>query len=289
LSTPDIIVVFNPSAKGGKSKKIFDDYINFLTKTDTEYDLWTSTGNNDSLLLQKKLDLANYGKLSVIGGDGTLNMVINAIGDREINVHLIPAGSGNDFAKMIYKRIEYPSIYNLVIADPPTAKEVDTWSCNNHRFINIFGVGFDGSLVHRMAEKTYNIPTKLKYWLAIFNQLFTYRSQSYFINNIEKQLFMVAVANGQIYGGDFRIAPKADCSDGLLEVIQIKKIWTPLRIFYLPILQAGKHLKLKITERSEDGELHISSDKNILGQLDGEPISGKRFEIKYARKVKILS
>lgn len=99
---------------------------------------------------------------------------------------------------------------------------------------------------------------------------------------------MLSAANGSVYGGDFKVAPRASINDGKLDVVRIKKVWTPLRFFYLPLVMAGKHLAMDIVEYEQLDQLTIESNKPIPAHLDGEPMSETVYEIRPHVQIEVV-
>ena len=288
MVTKRILVIHNPAAQGGESTTMKDLYVDFLKQNLIEYELYTTNGVTDYTDLRKLIDKSSFEIISIIGGDGTVNLAVNGLPHLKTPIHIIPAGSGNDFAKMIYNKMSTKDIFHLALSNDLSIKNVDLWNCNSLRFINGFGAGFDGAVANKMAGKKYWISSKIKYWVEIIRHIFFYTSEIYTINEKQHPVFMLALANGQVYGGDFKIAPKAKIDDQLLDVVRVKKLWVPLRFFYLPFLQSGKHLDKSIVDYSQNSEVYIYSDTAIPAHLDGEPLIEKEYRIKREGTVKVL-
>jgi diacylglycerol kinase (ATP) len=170
----------------------------------------------------------------------------------------------------------------------PITKSIDIWRCNNQLFANGFGCGFDGSIAYDTKFKKGMWGSKMKYWVEIVKHIFFYKSPSISVNGEEYATFMLAAANGRVYGGDFKIAPLADLSDGKLEIVRIKQVWIPMRLYYLPLLLMGKHLHKKITAYEQLVQVTISANKPIPAHLDGEPMSAKEYVISKECKMEVL-
>lgn len=288
MSKNNILIIYNPGAQGGKAEKVKDAYVHHIQSYRAQY--WvTETSKNRKIPQLEDLLLNTIDVISIIGGDGTLNLVLNVLRNFHIPLHIIPAGSGNDFAKSLYPDIDIKAIFNLPFADNTLNKEVDLWNCNQLKFINAFGVGFDGSIVNKMKGKKYWYPSKMKYWVEILRHLLFYVSNEYEINGKKQKAFMLTFANGKIFGGGFKIAPKAKIADQKIDFVIVKKLWIPLRPFYLPLLQMGKHTRLNVIEYSQTNEIVIKSERSTYGQIDGEPLIEKNYHIKYDRKIPFLN
>ncbi|MDB9881773.1 diacylglycerol kinase family protein [Bacteroidia bacterium] len=288
MSTKNILIIYNPAAHGGTSLSTKDDFVKYLKSKSIAYTIHTTNDSNDAeevgLLIQKN----NFDLISIIGGDGTINLAINSMPHFELPIHLIPAGSGNDLAKMLYNTNDMQHIFSLVAQELVCTTPVDLWLCNDKKFANGFGAGFDGAIANGMDKKSYLIKGKIKYWIEIFRHIFFYKSSKYLINGDKQDTFMLSIANGKVYGGDFCVAPNATIDDQLLDAIHIGDIPVYKRFYYLPILKSGKHLSRDFVSPSKGDSFTISADKNIPAHLDGEPLLEKSYEIKYLCQVQAL-
>ena len=90
---------------------------------------------------------------------------------------------------------------------------------------------------------------------------------------------MISAANGSRFGGGFMVAPKAEISDGQLELVLIKPIPVWKRLRYLPLMKKGKHLSFDFVEYEQVKKLIVQSKSLLPAHLDGEVIEANRFEI----------
>lgn len=216
-----------------------------------------------------------------MGGDGTLNYVLNHFKNISIPIGYIPCGTGNDFGYLIHGRKSVQEyVQDALFANP---KLVDVGICNNRLFVNGVGIGFDGWVVKKLLAKRF-FTGKAAYYSTVISLLFFYRetpvhitvdSQSY-----TTDLFMFSAANGKTYGGGFRVAPLADVQDGKLECISIKDIPLFKRLRYLPVIEKGNHLKLPFIKYQQARSILIESKTQLQAHLDGEYLQANRFEIR---------
>lgn len=289
MQKKNILLIYNPAAQGGNAKKVKNLYLEHLETREIDYSITETSEDGTVKNLTEHLGNKSFDVISIIGGDGTLNLVLNALPQYDIPLHIIPAGSGNDFVKSLYKNLSLPSIFNLPFSENTKIEKVDLWNCNHHKFINAFGVGFDGSIVRSMNKRKSWFPSKMKYWVEILRHLLFYLSNEFEVNGIKQKAFMITCANGKIFGGDFKIAPRARISDKRFDLVIVKKLWIPLRPFYLPILQLGKHLNLSVIDYSQRDSLVIKSEKPIAAQIDGEFLTEKSYHISYSQKIEFLN
>lgn len=282
-----ILVIFNPVAHSGKSQQDYDLFLQFLEANKISYTTYTTQKDDNAAHIEKIVKNGNYDCISVVGGDGTLNQTVNSLSAQQIPIHPIPAGTGNDLVKMVYPNLSQPDIFAKVLSS--TYQRVDLWQCNDAYFINGFGSGFDGAVSHATHGEQYPLLPKLKYWIEILKLIINFRSQPLFINGEKRSNFMLAAANGQVYGGGFKVAPLAFVNDGLLDIIEIAPVPVWKRFLYLPKIERGKHLNLDIISHSRADSITIQSTNALKAHLDGEPLLAKQYFIKHAGQFSIPS
>jgi YegS/Rv2252/BmrU family lipid kinase len=283
------LIICNPFAGAGRSAEIAKQVETAFKKEQIAFDTYFTLKTLDVEGMEQAILAKKYAAITIVGGDGSVNDVINALPNFEIPLHLIPAGSGNDLQQVISGK----TLQNSYIPELSASSPVDIWQCNGRRFHNGVGIGFDGSVArYTQYSKITWLPLQLKYWVSIFRNLFLYRSPNYTISIGEKTFsqrsFMISVANGPQYGGGFKVAPSADTADGLLDIIVIEQLAAWKRPFYIPLVEKGKHLKLKIVKSFQDEKVRIESDELIPAHIDGETFEAKVFEFHFEGQLKVL-
>lgn len=273
-------MVVNPISGGGKAHRVWQrESTSWPTDPDLDFKTYQTQKLRDVDGIKAAIDVHNPDVVVSMGGDGTLNDVINAV-DRRLPVLLYPGGSGNDFAtllkidpnKTIKERVMHAQI-----------RSVDIGKCNDQLFINGLGIGFDGEVSYRTFRNKSKVPPWLKYYPAIIGSILFYRETPAKIiteeRSEESDYFMITVANGTKYGGGFHVSPKSIEDDGLLDIVTIRKVAPVLRPVYLPAVLLGKHLGLSFVDHWRTKKITVTSDQIIHAHVDGEMISGERFEV----------
>lgn len=286
-----VLVIGNPAAHGGRAVALYDEFLIYLkTKTSFEFTGYLTNQANDGDGIRQAVINFKPNVISIIGGDGTINDVINVKEVISIELHLIPAGSGNDFSRLVNGEMSKNEAFELI--NSTNLMEVDSGVCNGQRFLNGVGLGFDGSIARQTVHMKLPFSTSWKYWIAIFKNIFLYRStvMNVRVNDSElsQKTFMISVANGTEYGGGFRVSPLSDASDGKLDLVVIGSIPPLKRLFYVPIVEKGKHLHLKIVKHLTTKKVEIDSKEVIYAHLDGELMSAHHYSIYIDKKVNIL-
>lgn len=272
-----VLIIANPKAGKGKPLKklpLVQSHLKtigyasevYLTQNTSDY-----SGIQEAIKAYKNLDY-----LLIIGGDGTLNDVVNAVPENfETPLIVLPCGSGNDFATYLYGKKSIEEILNGLLKNETI--NINIAECNGQKFINGLGIGFDGWVAKKANAGAKWIPVLLKYNLAILRGLFTYRS---FYTSLGQSL-IIAIANGPTYGGGFRVAPEADPTDGLLDLWHIKPIPVFKRPYFLSLIKKGGHaIEPGPYTHQTIKEITIQCYKNLPAHLDGEYFEADKFEVK---------
>jgi len=291
LSAKRVLVIGNPAAHGGRAKTLYDEFLSYLkTQTAIDFTGYLTKQAKDNDGIRRAVLEFNPTVISIIGGDGTINDVINVKEVISRKLHLIPAGSGNDFSRLVNGEMSKNEAFDLI--NSTNLNEVDTGLCNGQRFLNGVGLGFDGSIARQTVHMKLPFSTSWKYWIAIFKNIFLYRSTVMNVHTNDSEFsqktFMISVANGTEYGGGFRVSPLSDASGGKLDLVVIGSIPPLKRLFYVPIVEKGKHLHLKIVKHQTTKKVEIDSKQVIYAHLDGELMSAHHYSIHIAEKLNIL-
>ncbi|MCV9388582.1 diacylglycerol/lipid kinase family protein [Reichenbachiella ulvae] len=221
-----------------------------------------------------------------IGGDGTINACINAIKDKDMVLSFIPVGTGNDFVKTIDIGTDLDEHIDTLIYGKE--KLVDVGICNNRRFINGLGVGFDGQIIYEDQNSTSMFNGYWRYLMRVLKILGSYKSKNYIFNmdgqKLEMNLLTMAIHNGTTFGGSFKLNPNSKNDDGLLDVCIIGRM-SPVRR-YLQLYKAnfGSHGSLPEVNFFQTKELKIEANDQLRAHLDGEYFGHPPFEISILEK-----
>ena len=216
-------------------------------------------------------DFNSFTDIFIVGGDGTLNYFINQYPHISLPLVIFNGGTGNDFHWLLYGKQTLDQ--QLDIALNESAKPIDMAKCNDRYFINGLGLGFEGEVAKALVGKK-KYSGKISFLITILKKIFTYHSKNYLIKSSESfvqgKKLLVDISNGARSGGGFHVAPEAKANDGLLDIIIANPINALQRLWYLPVIEKGKHLRLSIIQHFRTSEITIESDQIIQYHLDGE-------------------
>lgn len=226
-------------------------------------------------------DLSVFRSVWVIGGDGTMNYLINHASGSLPPMVLFKAGTGNDFARLLYGDASVKETVEIALAAQP--RYVDAGICNGQFFINIAGIGFEGDVLKHMKAIRW-LGSFWGYNLAVIRVIMGFREPVYNISIDDgridtKMLLLLMVSNAPETGGGFRVSPLAKVNDGKLDLVTVTRLGALKRLIHLPSVRKGKHHSLPFVAHRTVRKISITADREVRAQLDGEMISGKQFDI----------
>lgn len=223
------------------------------------------------------------------GGDGTLNEIINGIGENPTGarVGLIPLGTGNDFARTIGVPVDLENAIDLIAAGPTRAVDLVRVTSDEVRyFVNVSAGGFSG-LVHEKLtpkmKKTWGPLAYLRSAAAALPELRAYRT-TLALDNTESltlDLYNVVVANGRYVAAGTLIAPEAVIDDGLLDIVLIPQRSAPELALLAAQVAMGTHLSSDAIVFRRAANVTVNSKPGMWFNVDGELVGNEpaRFEI----------
>jgi diacylglycerol kinase (ATP) len=188
---------------------------------------------------------------------------------------IIPAGTGNDFVKMLGIPPTDP-LRAVEILQEGRTQRVDIGRVGERYFVNGLGVGLDGAVAWRVF-RSWRWPM-IAPWIYLYAAVYEalcYRSTELEVRAPQwrhsGRLMMVGASNGRYLGGDFQLAPCAEIDDGLFDVYMISDMAPLRRIREIPKARRGKHITLPEVQIKRADRVEIISESSLLGHLDGEP------------------
>ncbi|MFH0805025.1 MAG: diacylglycerol kinase family protein [Patescibacteria group bacterium] len=278
--------IVNPAAGVHLELSVLSEIQTFCRGRGIEHDIEVTRHPGQATDIARRAAL-QYGTVVAVGGDGTVNEVVNGIVGTSARLGVLPAGSGNDLAWQLGMTRSVRK--NLVILVGSTYRTVDVGVINGQRyFINGFGVGFDGEVAGRVRSFLRYSRGYAAYLLAVLRTLATYRCRNVrlTIDGVlvrSQPMLFVSCCNGTTYGGGFRVAPAAKLDDRLLTVCAVDQVsrWYALR--NLPRFTRGTHLSLPEVHTFTGRRVVVESDVAQAAQLDGELIEpASRFTVEIA-------
>lgn len=276
--------IINPIAggkHGKKTRKVASVLEQVLKTKKVEYRFHLTTNKGHAKELTKILISRGATDIIVVGGDGTLHEVINGFSNFDnVNLGLIPCGTGNDFASAVNIPLDPEKALNIILDEKP--KHVDFMQLGKIRGINIIGTGIDVDVLKRYNNlKKKN---KFNYTTCLIKTLFNFKYTD-FCAEIDGETknyrsFIACIANGSVYGGGIPICPPANPTDGKLNFVAVKSMAKLKIIGAFLKLKKGKVLSLKQAEHFECQNVSIKTDLPCTINVDGELYENLPFDVK---------
>jgi YegS/Rv2252/BmrU family lipid kinase len=275
--------IINPVAGKGSGKNTIEYIHDLMIENKIEYSVSISCYKGEVEKLAKKAVLENYTDIIAVGGDGTVTEVFNGIHHKDINLGIIPVGTGNDLARVLNLDNNIKETINKIIIG--RTKKIDIGKCEDLYFLNVAGLGVDSEIIEKTEKIKKLIKGPMAYLISTFIVLSKYKCQKMSIDidgcKMERECYLVAVGNGNYYGGGMKITPKGILEDGLFEIVIIHKMpklkfaWLFRKVF------SGDHIYESVVESYKGKIVYIQAPENVKINLDGNLIGNGscRFEI----------
>lgn len=281
--------IANPNARSGRGILLWKQIEQILQERKVEYNvLFTKYQHHATHLVY---DLTSDGQphtIVVLGGDGTLNEVIDGIAFLDkVTLGYIPLGSGNDFARGLglpcdihdaLEQILSPSHYtwmNVGVLD---------YESKHRRFAVSTGIGFDAAVCHQvMVTPLKGFLNRIKlgkltYLGVALHKLFTLKPVTMTVTTDSGEtktypnVYFTAVMNLKYEGGGFNFCPSASCSDDKLDIITVSDLSRLKVLCLLPTAFKGWHTRFRGIHLDTCTDVTITSDRALPVHTDGEPV-----------------
>ena len=285
-----IIYIINPIS-GTRAKKDLQQYIEKSTAAKKiPFKIFPSVASGNYSFLHSVIKEDKITDIVIAGGDGTVSQVVGSLLDFDINFGVIPCGSGNGLA--LAAGISKQPEKALEVVFNGTAKAVDGLKVNDQFSCMLCGLGFDAKVAHEFAKQpkrglgTY-ISLVSKNFFAAESYNFQVKSNGI---SFSTDAFFISIANSNQFGNNFTIAPKALLSDGLLDIVIVKKIAKPLLLVnIMKQVLAGQIKKIENSLEQpviyfQTNELTIKNTGEAPMHIDGDPA-----ETPSEVKIKVMS
>ncbi|MFO7622179.1 MAG: diacylglycerol kinase family lipid kinase [Bacteroidales bacterium] len=281
--------IINPNAGNGKGKKDWSRILSLFERESIPIVSRFTRQKGQAMEFVRESVGSGFRKFISVGGDGTLNEVINGIftqelcSPKEIVTAMIPVGTGNDWGRMFGIPLVYEGSVGIIKENKQLLHDIGVISYHEgsqqykRYFINIAGLGFEALVVSKTnRQKEKGKSSKAIYFYNLLSSLISYRkTESDVIIDgriLHSRVFSVNVGNGRYCGGGMRQTPDALPDDGLLDITVIKDMsrWEIIRS--LKLLYDGTILSHPKVDGYRSNNLLVESESPLYAQADGESL-----------------
>lgn len=270
------IFIINPIAGRGKYKKILPNIEKICNERKIDYEIkYISKEKDGAQIASEYKNEENV--IYVVGGDGTITKTIAGIVGTKNKLGVIPAGSGND-------------TYRTIKLLPKGETKIDLAKINDTYFINVACTGVDAEVANNIDKlRKTKIPTSQLYNASIIYTFVKFKNKTMKlhtdIKDINSKYTILSICNGEYYGGGFNIAPKAELTDGLLDIYYAEKMSKIKMIPLLLKMKKGKHEGKRKIHKFRTNHVEIDFEEEITFNVDGEKVTNNHFIIDILPKV----
>jgi diacylglycerol kinase (ATP) len=272
-------VVVNPAAGGGRTERLWPRLRDTLTRLGLDFEWGPTAARGDGVRLARDAARGEYDLVVAVGGDGTLNEVVNGVTDAAgrplAAVGAVQTGRGRDACRNFLLPTEPARAARRLVEGRDLAFDlgVAQWGGALRYFVNCAGVGFDAEVARRAASRPG--AGTLPYLLAVLAALGRHRCTEATIvmgdTTLVAPITAVVVANGAHYGGGMKIAPRADPADGHLDLVVLGALGRLELLRWLPTVYRGTHVRNPKITLARAQALTITGAAPLATHVDGEP------------------
>lgn len=223
MSLKHIVFIVNPKSGTERRKEIETAVTNNLDKGKFSYEILETQYAKHGTTLAREAAAKGVYAVVAVGGDGSVNDIATGLAGSSTVLGIIPKGSGNGMARTMGIPLLPDEAVKVINNDNTVA--IDVAQANDRLFISNAGVAFD-ALISKKFAKSERRGLMVYSWL-VTKYMWLYKEWDFTIiidgKEIRERAFMVNVANGKQFGYNFHIAPMADYTDGILDVVIIRK------------------------------------------------------------------
>jgi len=278
-------LIVNPAAANGAVGKNWPRIRDFLQAEGAKFDaVLTEEPGHATQLARQALD-DGYRTIVAVGGDGTVNEVINGLVeegsvDPEVTLGIIPYGTGADFARVLGIPRDYTVACRHLLRSEPRPVDLGRIACFREGreveryFINAAGLGFDGEVAEVVNRFPKVLGGTITYLTCLLIGLVTYRNKNIELSfdgqHARGRVNSVIVCNGRYFGGGMFIAPGAAFDDGLFDVVILGNLNKLEVVVNLPRIYKGTHLTHPKVSHFCAREVHVEARERMFLQAEGE-------------------
>ncbi len=283
-----ILFFINPIS-GTKSKLHLEEKITGkCEEKGVAFEILFTSKEGDYGFLYEKITRENVTDIAIAAGDGSLRPIVSSVLNLPVNIGIIPLGSGNGLARTAGIPGSVDKAIDVILAGK--SSPTDAFLINGQLSTHVCGLGFDAKVAHDFSEsenRGLNSYTKiaLKNFRSAKTYPFIIESDK---KSFEVEAFLIAIANSNQFGNNFKVAPKASICDGLLDIVVVKKSGKAQAVLsFIKQVVSGKTKSVYSKHFNKNNILYFQTDKIKIENprfaplhIDGDPAeSFKEFSI----------
>jgi diacylglycerol kinase (ATP) len=285
------LFVVNPSAGRGKTKSRWDSFERLLQKrANFPFEVHFTTHSREAETVCLQAIRSHFERVIAVGGDGTVNEIINGVLGNDVVIGILPFGTGNDLARSIGAKNSYKDLLNMLCY--PRETSLNVANVNGRYFINAAGIGFDGMVANHINRHMFikNLGA-LGYAFSAITVLKSFVPFEVSLNIDGRcasfsHVWMIAIGNCPFYGGGMKICPSAKYDDGLLDVCIVSDLGKITFLKLLPSVYSGRHVEKEPWISTQQGKyIEITCPNSMIAHADGELIASSSLRVSMSEQL----
>lgn len=283
----EFFFVVNPASANGTTKTVWREIGEYLKEKGVEYDFAFTAGPNHATKLTTDAIQKGYKWIVAVGGDGTVNEVVNGFSiegkfSENPSLGIISRGTGCDLIRTLGIPKEYQGAVEI-LKDKKT-REIDLIKLEylNHQgekegryCVNISDVGLGGYVAQRVNHTSKSAGGLWSYLRGTLLSILKYKNRQGRVmvdgNEVYSGVFsLIAAANGKYFGGGMKLAPMAELDDGYISTIILGDMGKGELFLNLAKVYDGSHLTHPKVKYYKAKEVIIDSEQRLPLEVDGE-------------------
>ena len=293
-----VFIIFNPVAGSGRSNDVLRKVLLGLEARNLRsFEVLETKLPGDATHLTTEAVNQGANLLIVVGGDGTINEVVNGLvttsshESSDCELGIINSGSGADFARSLNLPREIDQQLDLILTHSYRLVDIGYLLCEHDNgkaigryFINECQIGIGGKVVANMGKSAKRFGGTLDFGLAAISQLVQYKATEMCIGidqqDVKSQNMLgVVVANGIYSAGGMKMAPHASVEDGYLNILGMSEMNLLNRLLTFGKVYTGSHITSKFASYQKGRKIEIGAEYPIWIEADGELVGKTPCEI----------
>ena len=291
LATPATLqVIVNPASGSGRARKRWPGISTELLDRGLKHQVTFTTGPNDATHIARKLAMAGAETIVAVGGDGTVNEILNGmivdgkLVNPQTRLLILPCGTGKDLGRTLGTG-HVDTALDALLAGSTTCMDLGRMtftgidgSTVTRYFANVADLGLGASVAERISRSSKKLGGLLTYLIAAVRTIVSYEPGAITVDIGDDRIYdaaanMVVLANGEYFAGGMHVAPTASICDGLLEMYILSDVGKrTLLTSLLPRVYGGKHVGRPGVLHVRTGSVRINSATGMHLEMDGEPV-----------------
>lgn len=289
-------VIVNPNAGRRKGEKDWPEIAKLITAANIRFKSMFTQHRIHAIRMARKFVEMGYRNIIVVGGDGTMNEVVNGIFTQSkrpsdsITVGLIPVGTGNDWCRMFGIPDDYQGAIDVIkkgmtfLQDIAWVKFVQAGLEKNRYFANMAGMGYDAMVAEKTnKQKDEGKGGTMSYFINIFSSLFSFKETHTEVmidgqDVLKAPVFTMNVGICKYNGGGMMQLPTAIADDGLLDMTVITKLSRFSVVRNVRKLYDGSFTRMPQVKTFRGKSIVIHSKPEVYMEADGESLGHSPFK-----------